>query len=94
MEIGNPDDHASGDAFGVPGKLTNTLTVDEQIAHFSLWAALKSPLVIGVSYSIDLAHHDWHLASSFSLVAMLRRCGVDHLCRQIRALSLLPHVRF
>ena len=49
MEIGNPDDHASGDSFGVPGKRTNTLTLAEQTAHFSLWAALKSPLVIGVS---------------------------------------------
>ena len=49
MEVGNPDDHAAGDSFGVPGKITNTLTLDEQTAHFSLWAALKSPLVIGVS---------------------------------------------
>lgn len=49
MEVGNPDDHASGDSFGVPGKRTNTLTLAEQTAHFSLWAALKSPLVIGVS---------------------------------------------
>ena len=49
MEVGNPDDHAGGDSFGVPGKRTNSLTVAEQIAHFSLWAALKSPLVIGVS---------------------------------------------
>ena len=56
MEVGNPDDHASGDSFGVPGKLTNTLTVDEQVAHFSLWSAFKSPLVIGVSCLIALAY--------------------------------------
>ena len=49
MEVGNPDDHAGGDSFGVPGKITNRLTLDEQTAHFSRWAALKSPLVIGVS---------------------------------------------
>lgn len=52
MEVGNPDDHASGDSFGVPGKRTNTLTLAEQTAHFSLWAALKSPLVIGVSITV------------------------------------------
>ena len=96
MEIGNPDDHANGDSFGVPGKLTNALTVDEQIAHFSLWAAFKSPLVIGVSDLTDPSYYDWRvqvLASSFSL-AMVHYCGANHLCRQIRVRSVLPRVRF
>ena len=47
MQVGNPNDHADGDSFGVPGKRNNSLTLDEQTAHFSLWAAMKSPLVIG-----------------------------------------------
>lgn len=30
------------------------LTVDEQKSHFSLWAALKSPLLLGFDVSIEL----------------------------------------
>ena len=39
VEVGNPDDHAPEDA--------GSLTLPEQQALFSLWAGLKSPLVIG-----------------------------------------------
>lgn len=42
LEVGNPGNWRSN----YPGA-TGMLTHDEQAAHFSLWAAMKSPLVIG-----------------------------------------------
>ena len=43
VEVGNPMDNPNP---RFPGQV-GSLTADEQQAHFSLWAAFKSPLVIG-----------------------------------------------
>ena len=43
MQVGNP---GNGSPY-FPGELYNNMSHAEQTAHFSLWAAFKSPLVIG-----------------------------------------------
>jgi alpha-galactosidase len=44
LEVGNP---GNGKPM-FPGQQIGKLSADEQQSHFSLWAAIKSPLVIGV----------------------------------------------
>eukprot|EP01045_Picozoa_sp_COSAG04_P035910 COSAG04_NODE_8504_length_965_cov_1.008083_1_plen_158_part_10 len=44
LEVGNP---GNGGPARFPGQVIGQLSHDEQQAHFSLWSAFKSPLVIG-----------------------------------------------
>ena len=46
LEIGNPEKGTTCRT-NFPGQVCGMLTADEQVAHMSLWAALKSPLIIG-----------------------------------------------
>eukprot|EP00040_Diaphanoeca_grandis_P016624 m.86054 g.86054 ORF g.86054 m.86054 type:complete len:571 (-) comp25922_c0_seq1:158-1870(-) len=43
LEVGNPGNCKQD----FPGQKCSSLSYDEQITHFSMWAAFKSPLVIG-----------------------------------------------
>lgn len=81
LEVGHPGNCDGEGSLECPG-----LTDDEQAAHFSLWAAFKSPLVIGA---------DPRKLSAKALALLLNEeileVNQDMLAKPVRLLSMAPN---